>query len=168
MARIASRNSWRRLRFASVSRSMAWSDFFLAVAQDARPTVEPETSSSQHRCRIRFGLVTRLPLDRHAPRSVPPSVRSPLDSPGSSGRAGDGPAPLARAASAGGRSSPRNRDSHRTQQPVCENYHDPSDAPRISSVAGRPHRLVPSRLRRGVLPLPHYTIFAIALVCCSR
>src|ERR1035438_7274774 len=55
-----STNSSRRLIFASVSRSRAWSDFFSDENPVVPPTAGPSTSSSSHRCRERAAREARL------------------------------------------------------------------------------------------------------------
>ncbi len=168
MSRTASRNSLRRLRFASVSRSWAWSDFFSDATQAAQPKVAPATNSFPHRYRRRSAHAVQPPSDRNWPRPVPPSDRPLPDLHGSSVRGGDGPARPSRFAFFDGKSSRHSRHSLRTPKPVSESSRGLSHAPRKSSDAGHPHKLVPSDVPRGVSPLLHYTIFAISLIVWSR
>ncbi len=139
-----SMNSSRRLRFASVSRSRAWSDFF-SVADPAVLTIAgPSTNSSLRRCHGRVVRVTRLPSNPDAPqpewRSGP--ILQQLD--GSSVRACSAPVLTVRSPAADGRSSPHTQDSHRTPPPASGSCHAPWRAPQISCAAGRLRRLSPS------------------------
>src|SRR5271170_2415256 len=141
---MCSRNSWRRLRFASVSRSTAWSDFFSAADPAGLTTAGPSTNSSLPRCPQLVVRVTRLPSD---PDAWQPEWRSGRILPqldGSSVPACSAPALLVRSPAAGGRSSPHTQDSPRTPPPASGSCHAPCRAPQISCAAGRPRRLSPS------------------------
>src|SRR4030088_2930830 len=154
-----SRNSSRRLRFASVSRSTAWSDFFSAADPAVLTTAGPSTNSSLRRCRGRVVRVTRLPSDPDAPQPEWRSGRTLPELDGSSVRACSAPARAVRSPAAGGRSSPHTRDSRRTPPPASGNFHTPWRAPQISCAAGRPRRLSPSSSSPQSLAsstLPHH------------
>jgi hypothetical protein len=141
---MCSRNSSRRLRFASVSRSTAWSDFFLAADPAGLTTAEPSTNSSLRPCREPVVGVTRLWSDPDAPQPEWRSGRILLQLDGSSVRACSAPALLVRSPAAGGKSSPHTQDSHRTPLPASGSCHAPCRGPQISCAAGRPRRLSPS------------------------
>src|SRR5271155_2647327 len=139
-----SRNSSRRLRFASVSRSTAWSDFFSAADSAGLTTAGPSTNSSLRRGREPVVRVTRLPSDPDASQPEWRSGRILPELDGSSVRACSAPALLVRSPAAGGRSSPHTQDSPRTTPPASGSCHAPCRAPQISCAAGRPRRLSPS------------------------
>jgi len=163
MSRIASRNSARRLRFSSVSRSRAWSDFFSDATQAAQPKAAPATNSFPRRYQRRSVHAVPPPSDRNWFRPVPPSDQPPPDLHGSSVRGGDGPAHPSRSAVFDGKSSPHSPGSLQTLSTVSGNFRVHSHAPGKFSGADRPHRLVPSVVRRGVSPLLPYTILISAL-----
>ena len=144
MARMRSRNSSRRLRLASVSRSTAWSDFFSAADPAVLATAGPSTNSSLRPGREPVVRVTRLLSDPDAPQPGWRSGRILPQLVGSSVRAYSAPALAVRSPAAGGRSSPHTQDSPRTPSPASGNCHAPCRAPQISCAAGRPRRLSPS------------------------
>src|SRR5271170_8097698 len=139
-----SRNSSRRLRFVSVSRSTAWSDLFSAADPAGLTTAGPSTNSSLPRCPQLVVRVTRLPSDPDASQPEWRSGRILPQLDGSSVPACSAPALLVRSPAAGGRSSPHTQDSPRTPPPASGSCHAPCRAPQISCAAGRPRRLSPS------------------------
>src|SRR5271165_2769910 len=140
-------NSWRRLRLASVSRSWAWSDFFLNGSPSASAPATGAGCCSQGQTFSSTPPAVRLRSHPHGRAATQPvAVRQS----GVWDQAGNSVSPCARCASAPRKSSTPSPGSRRSARPTRPGYPCPGRRPPVASAANHPNRVAPSSCARKV------------------